>query len=78
MNAVIHVIHFAGIAAEKIVAEVKPVLHHLEADLVSCLRHFRRQRGAGFGASFAVHRCQNDAEQEHHNDQNGADCDDHD
>ena len=34
-------VEFAGVAAQKVIAQVQAVLHHLEADVVGCVREFR-------------------------------------
>ena len=55
VHAIVHAFHFATVTAQEVVAEVKPVLHDLETNMVGGLRHFQRLGGGGLGALFAMY-----------------------
>ena len=57
-HGLIHPVNFAAITAEQIVAQIQPVLHHLEPDVVGVVGHLQRLTGGGFGAVLALHRNQ--------------------
>ena len=61
----------AAIAAEKIAAQVQPVLHHLEADFVSGLGQLNSLRSGGLSVVFAVNGPEIDQEQNYHHQQHG-------
>src|SRR5258708_15671799 len=65
-QAFAHAIDFAGVTAEQIVAQVEPVLHHLEAHRVGGVRQLERSRGCCFGIVLAVHGIPIDDEQKDH------------
>ena len=71
-NAVGHAIHFAGIAAQQVVAQIKPVLHHLEAHRVSGVRHLHGLLGGSLCRMLALHRDHVDQEQNDDHGQNGS------
>ena len=54
-NAFFDGVFFARIAAQQVIGQVEPVLHHLAADAVGGLRE-RQRRGAGrLGRMFALY-----------------------
>ena len=55
MLAIIHFLHVARVPAEQIVLQVKPVLHHLEADQRGGLSHVDRTLRRRLGFMLAMH-----------------------
>ena len=58
--AVIHFLHVPRVSAEEVVLQVKPVLHHLEADRRGSLGHVDRALRRGLRLMLALHRDQVD------------------
>jgi hypothetical protein len=69
---VIHFLHVANVAAEQIVLQVKPVLHHLHADQRGRLGHIDRTLRRRLGFVFALHRDQVDRQKHQNHRQNDA------
>ena len=55
-HAFVHALHFAGIAAQQVVAQVKAVLHHLEAHFIGGVSQFKRSGCGSLGSVLALHR----------------------
>src|SRR6185437_17095948 len=74
MNALVHVVNFAGIAAQQVVAQVQAVLHHLKLDLVDRLCQLQRLGGGGLGSVFAPHGDKGHEKQHHDHGQDESKC----
>src|SRR5208337_615889 len=61
--AIIHFVHVAGIPAEQVVLQMKPVLHHLEADQRRGFGHVDRILRRSLGLMLAMHPVQVDRQQ---------------
>ena len=55
VHAIVHPFYFAAVTTQEVVAQVKPVLHDLETNMVGGLRHLQRLGGRGLGALFAMY-----------------------
>ncbi len=71
-QAFVHAVDFAGVAAEQVVAQVEPVLHHLEADGIGRVGQFQRLLRGLLGVVLALHRSPVHQEQHQHHRQDDA------
>ena len=75
LDAFDHVLDFATVSAEQVVAEVKTVLHHLETNVIGRVGHLQCLISSYLRGVLARNRIPSDKEQYHHHSEDDGEVD---